>query len=250
MRPTAPRRPTFRRRPLDGFTLIELLVVITIIAILAGMLLGAIIIGRETARKSASRQVVRQVAMAIAQYADTYGEAPPEKAPGNLYSPECLTVFLAGGLLPDESGNAAEEAAIRAKRDFLKRKTTLLTDADKNGYPEIVDAWGMPVLYSRTRFASLFSGDPSPGRFSNDDNATSGGVPQHNPKTYDVFSGNTYGRVILGDPAKIGVSAYDIKALERNTGTSEHAARYPYKYEYVKSPGLTNNRDNAYIGNW
>ena len=241
MRPTAPRRPTFRRRLLDGFTLIELLVVITIIAILAGMLLGAIMIGRETARKSASKQLVHQVALALEQYADNYGTPPPEKARGNLYSPECLTVFLAGGIYSGE----ANHPAIRAGREFLDRKLKLLTDANKNGYPEIVDAWGMPICYNRGEFAPKPGVNPLEWAWQGARNE-----PIHNPNSYDVLSGNTYGRKIVGDPAKVTLSTYEVKMLEHQSSfTSAHNARYPYKYEYVKS-AATSNKENVYIGNW
>jgi len=239
MRPVA-HNPS--RRPRRAFTLIELLVVITVIAILAGMLLPAIRWARESTRRKSSTQLVTQVAMALAQYTDTFGEPPPERTPApRLYSSECLAVFLGGqGSLPDDLPSAP------ASRSFLSLRRTLVTDTDDNGHAEIVDAWAMPILYSRPQFTGAGAAS-----WSIADTALSGGRPLHNPKTFDVFSANTYGRHILGDPAEVGLDDFEDEGLKkRSSYGSEHSYRYPYLHEYVKDRSKTNNHENAYIGNW
>ncbi|MFC1805748.1 type II secretion system protein [Planctomycetota bacterium] len=252
-----PRRPTppRHRRARRAFTLIELLVVITVIAILAGMLLPAIKAARESTRKRVTKQLVVQIGMAVAQYADSYGVEPPERTPGTrLYSSECLTAFLGRGLIPYRAPGGSElslpdaqKDAIRSKRDFLTLKKSLIFDSNENGFPEVVDAWGLPILYNRTQFTT----GVGPLNWSMGNGASSGGRPLHNPKGFDIFSGNTYGRIILGDPAKVGLNNYENDALEkRGSYSTEHHFRYPYLNEFLKHRRKTGNKENVYIGNW
>jgi prepilin-type N-terminal cleavage/methylation domain-containing protein len=233
MRPPAracsrPRRPARRApRPASGFTLIELLVVITVIAILAGLLLGAIVVARGAARNRATKQVIVQVGMALEQFRDTHGSYPPDKAVGGVESSECLAIFVAGGLYADErSASEAEQDALRAKRDFLKRKKSLMSDADVDNYVELIDPWGLPLLYNRTN-------------------------PLHNPKSYDLFSCgplasriNELGGKVRGESADL--ATYETNALNPHANPEQSDYKYLYQYEQY----ALGRRVNEYIGNW
>jgi hypothetical protein len=90
-----------------------------------------------------------------------------------------------------------------------------------------VDAWGLPILYNRLEFPNDSShvwSDTIP--------------PVHNIKTYDIFSGNTDGVRILGNPWLVGLNTY------------ENNARSISGYQYVNERRQMGRRMNEYIGNW
>ena len=236
--PGRPRPPHGRHGPPRAFTLVELLVVITVIAILAGMLLAGIRAASRAARRNATKQLLRQVATAVAGYHDTHGERPPERTPGasRLYSPECLAVFLGAGLLPTEAGFASDaKRAIRSKRSFLTLKSSLVTDENKNGFPEVVDAWGLPIVYNRAPFS------PHNANFAD------ANLPLHNPNSYDLFScGPLASRMAALGRQLPNLANYENNAIEANPSPAASKYRYLYRYEFQKVEG----RANEYLGNW
>ena len=241
MRPpaTTPRaRPAAarRRRARRAFTLVELLVVITVIAILAGMLMAALAHARWVVRIKATSQLLTQIGMSVAQYADAYGEAPPEKAPGNLRSSECLALFLGRGLLGGEKSLPQDDQrAIQSKREFLTLKKSLVFDHDDNDYVELIDAWGLPIVYNRPSFP----GSSTTWADAND--------PPHNPASYDLFScGPQASRIPELGGQLPNVGAFEQAAVSPHGNPQSSDFRYLYQYEHRK----VGRRVNEYIGNW
>jgi len=222
-RPHPHKRLTLRpgadgARPRGGFTLIELLVVISVIAILAGMLLVAVRTGGVAAKKKATESTLAEVGMAIGFYTEARGTMPPETYPG-LASSECLAFCLG---VQDKS---------------IQLKKTATADLDSDGAPELVDAWGQPLLYNRWHFAddptAVFVGGGSHANYS----------PVHNPKGYDLFSVGPKGsdvNLLKPTAARVGNLSYDIAATDN---TSAHDA---YQHDNVR----VGKQVNKYIGNW
>lgn len=231
---TTPGLPARHRGARGGFTLIELLVVITVIAILAGMILAAIVVARGAATRKICQQLITQVAMNIEQYSTTYGEPPPEKYGSTAYSPECLVIFLGRGLYGAEKTKpTAYQEAAKAKRDFMTPKEKFLFDHNNNGYLELVDAWGLPIIYNRTRFTSGSIATWSDLR-----------PPRHNPTRYDLFSCGPMASRINDLGGKLpNINAFDEAATREKTGGP---GIYLYQYEQV----TVGRRSNEYIGNW
>jgi len=230
---TALGLPTRHRGARGGFTLIELLVVITVIAILAGMILAAVVVARGAATRKVCQQLITQVAMNIEQYSTTYGEPPPEKYGSQAYSPECLVIFLGRGLYGAEKSRPTDQQeAIKAKRDFMTAKQKFLFDHDDNGFLELVDAWGLPIIYNRKQFTSSNWATWSDSR-----------PPLYNPTRFDLFScGPLASRIdVLGGKLP-DINAFDEAATLERTG----GAVYLYKYQHY----TTGRRTNEYIGNW
>jgi len=95
----------------------------------------------------------------------------------------------------------------------LTVKKLFFSDSDRNGHAELLDAWGYPFIYNSTS-------------------------PVHNPKSYDLFSCGRLSNRIIGDPGKMGLQAYQNRALQTS------GAYYTYERQKV------GNKTNDYIGNW
>jgi len=244
MRQLARDTHTRHRPPLGGrarrpaFTLIELLIVITVIGILAAILVTAIRGAVDSARKRTATQLVSQIGIQLEHYRDTYGTYPPELGSDDgLVSSECLTLFLGRGLLGAESSlSDTEKRAVRAKRDFLKLTDSLVANHDKNACRELIDPWGLPLVYNRTQFAD-------DGDWSDSD------PPLHNPKSYDLFScGPLASRIPTLGGVLPNLDTFETNALHELSDTQ--ASKSKYRYLYTREFLKVGRRTNEYIGNW
>lgn len=168
-----------RARSLRGFTLIELLVAMAIMAILGGLLLAALAGARGVTNAGTTKSLIFRLGLVIEQYKQAEGCLPPDTipagavlvpfqaggapapAPDALVPPEALYYYLANPFL--SPGHPLAQLSRRQQADH-----------DGDGFPEIVDAWGRPLLYNRPRFAT--------GAFDN------GTDPVHRTSSYDLIS--------------------------------------------------------------
>jgi prepilin-type N-terminal cleavage/methylation domain-containing protein len=169
-----------------GFTLVELIAVMTIIAILSAVVVGAVVFAGKRAAVAASSGLLGKLSVAINAYHSDYGAYPPDGCPSggwsgwytdpgaNLNMPaETLYYFLAG-IYEDSSLSPADRQRMARKTPYLSfrerdiRHTGMLFEmtaalqnrgdpnastgsggafADADAFPEIVDAWGIPIYY-------------------------------------------------------------------------------------------------------
>jgi len=225
-----------------GFTLIELLVVIGIIAILAGILLPALIAVSNAMKKASTESLIRRIELAVAAFEKDTTMLPPDYIPASFLSGVSSLQYpgfrlpTTSAILPPEMlagalGNPrlADNADVR---DYIPNieghvpytsfsRGSELEDYNDNGFPEVVDAWGRPLLYNRPPFPSgheLQVADyPSSGN---------GGKPWHRPDSYDLYSvgrdgqtGPAYGQSgyeLVPDPAE-SLAQYCQKAMNQST---------------------------------
>jgi len=166
-----------------GFTLAELIAVVTIIAILAAAVVGGIIFAQKRAAIAATKGLLGRLSVAINEYRNDYGAYPPDWKPvggwggwdpkpdNEINTPaETLWYFLAGmyeGISDTDREKLAHKTAyLNFQERDLKRvgifswkpakenETWILDPSDEpdglsssDEFPEIVDAWGMPIYY-------------------------------------------------------------------------------------------------------
>lgn len=141
-----------------GFTLIEMLVVIGIISVLGGLVLSGVVFARQSARRKTTRMFLDTIAVALEHYRNDYSIFPDgagdAASAGKLYR----TLTERRGFGPYLTGLASNQTA----------------DTDRDGNPELVDAWGQPVRYTEGRYLAderdyeLRSAGPD-GEFDTDD---------------------------------------------------------------------------------
>jgi prepilin-type N-terminal cleavage/methylation domain-containing protein len=152
-----------------GLTLVEVLVAVVIIAILAA---GLYSVGNylETQSKiKLTKSTIEILSAAIEQYHDFYGRFPND--PNHPSDPN-----LSMEQLYSQLSLAPDAKKILNQINFSAgKKYSLIKDTDKDGNPEIVDAWGTNLKYSYTsgdNFPLVTSAGPD-GIWNDDDDITS-----------------------------------------------------------------------------
>jgi prepilin-type N-terminal cleavage/methylation domain-containing protein len=134
---TARRALNARSRRARGFTLVEMLVVIAIISILMAMILGAIAVARRASREKATDATLILLDSALKRYEMDFQDFPPSDG--------------------DTEGIHGSENLYRCLRTekkegpYITPADVQTTDSDKNGTPEIRDAFGGPIRYVHHR---------------------------------------------------------------------------------------------------
>jgi len=167
------RRTLHNRGISRGFTLIELLVVIAIIAILAGILLPALMAVSNAMKKASTESLIRRIELAIAAFEKDTTMLPPDYIPASFLSGISslqypgFKVPTTSAILPPEmlagalgNPNIANNADVRGYIPNIEghvpyvsfSRRAELQDYNDNGFPEVVDAWGRPLLYNRPPF--------------------------------------------------------------------------------------------------
>ncbi len=208
--------------PCRAFTLIELLVVISVISILAGLLLVAVRIASGSSKINSTKSMIAEVGMALEFYRQSHDSLPPERngyQGQDLVSSECLAFFLGG------------------VEKFVQLKKVATADTDGQGEPELLDAWGRPLLYNRWHFA----GEPVSVFVGGSNHTTYATI--HNAKSFDLFSAGPLAHHIPRlnpTPARVASLEFDKDATE--------IADPPMAY--LREEIKVGKKMNKYIGNW
>ncbi|MGD0091153.1 MAG: prepilin-type N-terminal cleavage/methylation domain-containing protein [Planctomycetota bacterium] len=116
-----------------GFTLVEMLVVIAIISVLSALVLAALGTARRTANENATKAIIKLLEGALERYSTDFNDYPPSDG--------------------DETGIRGSENLWRCLRTekkegpYLRDGDIKTCDSNRNGEPEIADAWGRPIRY-------------------------------------------------------------------------------------------------------
>jgi hypothetical protein len=156
---------------------------IALIAILLFVNAAPWLIGTAHPRplRSITRSIVKSVSVACEAYKFDLGHFPPDKIIINgktLSSSESLAWHLTRQLTaPVKSGEKSGQVV----GPYLDPSSRHVADTDKNGFMELLDAWGKPLIYDNIvddpgGFDSL--GDVDPRR---------DGRPRH-PDSFDIFT--------------------------------------------------------------
>ena len=217
------------RRSLRGFTLIELLVVISIIAVLAAILLPAIAAVSRAARRASTESLIRRIELALEAvhkdttlyppdyltgpipYATVAARHPQYKVPtGNGLPPEALCWALSNANIANQADIANYLPNITEHVPYVTfARGSEMVDLNNNGLPEVVDAWGRPLLYNRPAFPSGHQLQP----------CDFAGDPRHRPESYDLFSVGDDGQTGANDLPEPGAATlleYCQKALDND----------------------------------
>ena len=154
-----------RKQNKNGLTLIEILAAIAIVAILAAGLYIAGSRAETQAKIKLTESTIQMLSAALEQYYGFYKSFPD---PAASYPTGCT--------LSIEKLYYKLSTAPDAKIILNKINSSLIKDADKNGYPEVVDAWGTAFKYEYTsgnNFPVITSAGPDKDFSKTDDNITS-----------------------------------------------------------------------------
>lgn len=168
------------RRP--GFTLIELLVVITIIAVVIGITVPALGFARELAKRASTDSLVKDLTLSVEQFKIDEGRAPgyfsveemgdAQNVTRGFSQMQNIMLDLVGGPVtnngitsssalqvgPTTAGEIEVDPALvnigeSAKGYFTPKPKDYATveggvtgNSDHAELPEVIDAWGMPIL--------------------------------------------------------------------------------------------------------
>lgn len=189
-----------------GFTLIELLVSMAILASLVAILVPIINSARRAAKIAATKNLLAQLEAAIDRFTENWGYYPPDKIPSSFAKAKKFSAdqIWAGFPGTSESSEAlyyclANPYATPSSPFIELQAGKECDDANGNGIPEIIDAWGRSFTYKRklidagTTMPSVFPGEADLGtaawRMSNN-------LPSQNKQSYDLWSRGPY----AGDP--------------------------------------------------
>lgn len=120
-----------------AFTLIEMLVVITIITVLGGLVLGAISVARRTAKERSTEGTIKLLEGALNRYENDFQDYPPSDG--------------------DNEGIRGSENLYRSLKTekkegpYIGGNDVQTCDVNRNGEPEIADAFGKPMGYIHHR---------------------------------------------------------------------------------------------------
>jgi len=154
-----------RNQNTNGLTLVELLVAIAIVALLAAGLYSVSRYVETQSKITLTESTIETLVAALGEYYDFYGKFPDPCETG--YDGKCnLSVeklYYKLGLAPG------------AKKIVGQINSSLIKDANSDGFPEVVDAWDMNFNYSYTsgdNFPVIDSNGPDKVA-GNDDDITS-----------------------------------------------------------------------------
>lgn len=121
----------------SGFTLIELLVVISIITVLGGLILGALSVARRTAKENSTKATLKLLEGQLQRYETDFSDYPPSDG--------------------DADGIRGSENLYRCLRTekkegpYITNNDIQTCDSNKNGEPEVADAFNRPIAYIHHR---------------------------------------------------------------------------------------------------
>jgi len=195
MTPKAATNHAQSRLTRRAFSLIELLVVITIIAVVIAITVPALSGARELARKSSTESSINSLVQGIGQFQTDNQRAPGYFSPEDMGHDDNLTrgfssmqnimLELVGGPVADTGGSSTNPVVGPSSSNEVEVDLALIGIGDKSkGYytpdakdyqpvqgiatsvpehnelPEVLDAWGMPILaWVENDFGSTMNDD-------------------------------------------------------------------------------------------